>query len=202
MLCWLRQGEPDLFVWQRNRVVASFERRNLVGVRSSYPMAVNRYRRPSDYVLIGTTQEFFLKSLEGKVDDPVLLQAWRKFFRRYDPLIRRFATSRGIRGQSLEDVVQNAWAIIIRDLREFVCDPSKGRFRTWLFVRVRNTSVDVVRAAERRHEICVGVNFDRFAGPDPPADQMFEKQRNDVVLDEAMRQLEHYVSPLDYKLFR
>lgn len=165
-------------------------------------MAVDRYRRPSDYVLIETTQDFVLRSMEGKVSDPMLLTAWRKFYRRYNPIIRRFATSCGMRGEAVDDVAQNTWAIVVRDLGEFVCDPLRGKFRSWLFTRVRNTSMDVVRAVERRRELCIGVHFDQFEGPDRRSDQVFEQQWNNVVLDEALSQLELYVSPLDYKLFR
>jgi RNA polymerase sigma-70 factor (ECF subfamily) len=165
-------------------------------------MASRKDRRPSDFVLIHTTRDFFRQSLQGKVEDPQLLAAWRKFYAWYDPLIRRFALSRGVRrGEALEDLVQSVWIIVIRDLKNFDCDPSKGSFRAWLFSRVRNVSVDQVRDRIRSREYGVGVHFDTYCGPAREPARIAEQQWDDSVLHEALDVLERFVSDLDFKLF-
>ncbi|MBI2480695.1 MAG: sigma-70 family RNA polymerase sigma factor [Planctomycetia bacterium] len=164
-------------------------------------MASSKYRRPSDMILIQTTRDFFRASLKGKVDDPQLLGAWRRFYEWYDPLIRRFAVSCGMRGGTLDDVVQSAWTIVIRDLEKFDCDPSRGSFRAWLYARVRNVSVDQIRARTRRVEYCAGVQSGLCSDPALEPTRMFEQQWNEAVLHEALSVLERFVSDLDFKLF-
>lgn len=164
-------------------------------------MVFVRRDRPTDYVLIHRTQDFFLMSLKGKVTDPKLRAAWREFHRFYDPIIRRCAVSCGIQGRELEDVMQTAWALVIKDLRSFKCDPSQGKFRDWLFARVRNLSVNQVRDAERCREHCAGVHFTGHETGDFEPAQVFEQQWDELVLYEALRELQRYVSDFDYKLF-
>lgn len=101
-------------------------------------MSGKRHDRPSDFGLIRRTRDYFMVSLKGVVKDPDLLGAWKRFYEWYDPIIRRFAVSYGMRGETLEDVVQAAWEVVIRDLPGFDCDPSNGKFRPcrpWLFAR-------------------------------------------------------------------
>ncbi|MBI2480886.1 MAG: sigma-70 family RNA polymerase sigma factor, partial [Planctomycetia bacterium] len=164
-------------------------------------MNQKRPRPPSDFVLIKNTKTYFIESLAGKVTDPKLFAAWQCFYRLYDPIIRRFAISCGIRRNLLDEVVPDAWEIVVRALPDFDCDPTHGRFRPWLFARVRNASVDRVRETKRRREFCVGVDFDEHEGPDPRPDQVFERRWNKAVLDDALRVLQGSVSDIDYKLF-
>lgn len=164
-------------------------------------MVSKRHKRPSDFVLIKSTRDYFIASLTGKVRDPELVAAWRRFYEWYDPIIRRFAVSCGMRGETLEDVVQSAWEVIIRDLQGFDCDPSKGKFRAWLFSRVRSVSVAQVRRAKRRREYSAGIDFDEHESAELQPDAIFEKQWNEVVLQDSLNLLERYVSEFDYKLF-
>ncbi|MBI2481462.1 MAG: sigma-70 family RNA polymerase sigma factor [Planctomycetia bacterium] len=157
--------------------------------------------RPSDFVLIRNTRDYFVASVKDVVKDPNLVAAWRKFYAWYVPLIRRFAVSCGIHGEALEDVVQTAWEVVIRDLRGFDCDPSKGKFRAWLFLRVRSVSVAQVRQVKRRREQCAGVDFDEHESPDPEPYEAYESQWNEIVLQDLLNLLERYVSEFDYKLY-
>jgi RNA polymerase sigma-70 factor (ECF subfamily) len=165
-------------------------------------MPGNRKKDRTDFVLLANTRDYFIESTKGKVVDPKLLLAWRRFHQLYHPVIKRIAMSCGIRGSLLDDVMQIAWENVIRDLRDFECDPSKGSFRSWLFTRVRNASVDQVRNARRRREHCAGINYvDDLAAELVEPDQIFERQWDEVVLHDALKLLERCVSELDYKLF-
>lgn len=164
-------------------------------------MARSKDRRPSDFVLIHTTRDFFRESLKGKVDDPQLLAAWHRFYEWYDPLIRRFALSCGARREALEDFTQAAWTVVIRELRDFDCDPSKGSFRAWLFTRVRSASVAQLRKNDRVREHRTGIDFEAYCGRALDPARIVEQQWDKSVIDEALNVLERFVSDLDFKLF-
>jgi len=107
----------------------------------------------------------------------------------------------GVERGSLGDVTQSVWALLLEDLPSFECDPRIGSFRAWLFVRVRNASVNQVREADRRREQCVGVDFERYEGSEVNPAQAFERHWNEIVLQDALNLLEGSVSTFDYKLF-
>jgi RNA polymerase sigma-70 factor (ECF subfamily) len=107
----------------------------------------------------------------------------------------------GVQGEFLEDVVQTAWALVIEELQRFDCDPSKGSFRAWLFARVRNVTVNQVRDLARNREHTVGVHFAEQESQELDPSQLFERQWDELILHDALRVLERYVSDFDYKLF-
>lgn len=164
-------------------------------------MTVTWHDGPSDYSLINRTQEFFSLARSGRVTDPTLIAAWREFHQTYDPIIRCCIASFGIWGELLEDATQSAWLLVLRDLRRFDCDPSKGSFRAWLFARVRNVSVDQVRQVERSRERCAGSDFTEFQADEPEPAQVFERQWDKAVLHDALKLLSQHVSDFDYELF-
>ena len=62
-------------------------------------------------------------------DDP---QSWQEFYRIYGGLIRFFAAKAGLTADEAEEVVQETAIGVARRLPEFVYDPEKCRFKTWL----------------------------------------------------------------------
>lgn len=160
-----------------------------------------RNRRPSDYVLLKRTQDYLAAAVDGKVSDPELIAPWRTFYTWYDPLIRRFVNSFGFARDIAEDVVQSAWQTVISELSKFDCNPDKGKFRAWLFLRVRSNSIRQIRLTQRSREHAAGINFDWCMAETLPPDRLFELQWNDIVLQEVLHVLERRVSDFDYKLF-
>jgi len=62
---------------------------------------------------------------------------WERFVRLFTPLLRRWAASLGVPAADEEDVLQDAFLTLIRDLPKFQYDPSKS-FRAWLWTVFRH----------------------------------------------------------------
>jgi RNA polymerase sigma factor (sigma-70 family) len=107
------------------------------------------------------------------VRDSADAEAWRRFEAAYRSMLLRFCRQRGLQHTDSEDVVQAVFAKLVTGLKRFEYDPTKGRFRDYLFRCVRSCIADLNScpnaAAER-----VGTDAD---GVSPRADEaLFERE--------------------------
>ncbi|MDX2148095.1 MAG: sigma-70 family RNA polymerase sigma factor [Planctomycetota bacterium] len=84
-----------------------------------------------------------------KADGSVKEVAWSEFYALYGPIIARFARSRGVRPEEIDELVQDVVSGFFAAQPRFVYDPTKGRFRGYLMACVSNT----IRSRLRR-EAC------------------------------------------------
>ena len=90
---------------------------------------------------LATRASIFLRL---KADDPATREvAWNDFRDRYAPIIAGFARKLGVKGQDIDDVIQEVMIGFFAQSPTFVYDPSRGRFRGYL-------KVCTFRAMQRR----------------------------------------------------
>ena len=65
-------------------------------------------------------------------------EAWRQFASIYTPLVYRYSLKNGLQDADAADVAQETMCSVVRVIRDFQYDPSKGSFRGWLLSVVRN----------------------------------------------------------------
>lgn len=63
--------------------------------------------------------------------------AWHQFEDRYREMLLRFCRKRGLQHADADDVVQTVFVNLARALPGFIYDSQRGRFRDYLFQRVR-----------------------------------------------------------------
>lgn len=64
-----------------------------------------------------------------KVNDP---QSWTEFVETYRPLITQTVTLRGVPQNDVQDVVQDVFTRLVREMPRFAYNQDRGRFRSWL----------------------------------------------------------------------
>jgi RNA polymerase sigma factor (sigma-70 family) len=78
-------------------------------------------------------------------------ESWQQFYQVYGGLIRSFAAKAGLSAEEAEEVVQETAIGVARGLPNFVYDPAKCRFKTWLLNLVKWRIADQLRK-RRPHE--------------------------------------------------
>lgn len=111
----------------RNR--ASFDRSMLE--------AVKRHLKTSDVGGLPTTESFL---------------AWRRFYHLCDPLIRRFVRIYVRTANDMDDCTQEVWVRLIKHLKTFDYDASRGAFSSWLYKVVRSVTANYFRHDYRNND--------------------------------------------------
>lgn len=75
-----------------------------------------------------STHQSLLARLSAGADQT----AWAEFAHRYGELIRGFARRRGLQAADVEDMLQEVCVALSKGMRDFVYQPSRGRFRGYL----------------------------------------------------------------------
>ena len=89
-----------------------------------------------------TTRKTLLDQLrETKVNNP----AWSEFVDRYGKLILSVAFKSNLSHSDADDVLQETCKKVHKSIKKFDYDPSKGRFRSWLCLIVKQQIADHYR---------------------------------------------------------
>jgi RNA polymerase sigma-70 factor (ECF subfamily) len=105
-----------------------------------------------------TTSDSLLQRLRQPAPGP----AWGRFVELYTPLLLYWTRRAGLEPTDAEDVVQDVFAVLVRELPAFQHDPSKS-FRGWL----RTIVVHKVRDRQRRAHPAATLDGDGPPVPDP-----------------------------------
>ncbi len=85
-------------------------------------------------------------SLILRLPEAVDPKDWLDFAERYQPLIYRFGTRRGLSEQDAQDLVQRVMMSVARSVARWRPSPDMPRFRNWLFTIARNQLINLVNA--------------------------------------------------------
>jgi RNA polymerase sigma-70 factor (ECF subfamily) len=131
------------------------------------------------------TRWTLLERLQRPGDDG----SWREFFETYWRLIYGFACKAGLSDAEAQDVVQETVIGVQRDLPGFEANPKAGKFRAWLFQRVRWRVVDQLRKRGPR-PIALPVAAEAAASFDSCAEEIAEAEAATPTHEVAASELE------------
>jgi RNA polymerase sigma-70 factor (ECF subfamily) len=93
-------------------------------------------------------------------------QAWADFVNLYAPLVYGMARRHGLQDADAADLTQDVMRALVNAVPQFRYDPTRGRFRGWLFTVARNQLRKFLQA-RRRQPVGTG---------DPEADLLLRQQ--------------------------
>lgn len=92
------------------------------------------------------TRATLLERLREVGDD----ESWHEFFNQYWKLIYNAARRSGLGDAEAQDVVQETLLTVVRHMKAFEYDPSRGSFKSWLLTLTRARVIDHMRKVKRR----------------------------------------------------
>lgn len=136
-------------------------------------------------------------------------EAWRVFFDTYWKLIYNAAIRAGLTDAEAQDVVQETVIGISRKIPEFVYDPAKGSFKTWL---MRQTTWRIAGQLRKRLPVEPASAMPRTSGrttamervadpAKPPLESLWEDEWENNLLDAAFRRVRAKVDAKQLQIY-
>lgn len=98
-----------------------------------------------------------------RLRDAADADAWRLFLTTYGPLLHGYCRRRGLQDADAADVAQDVLLKVVRALRTFAYDPTRGRFRDWLGTVTRHQVGRFFARRARGDDAVGGDDDERFA---------------------------------------
>jgi RNA polymerase sigma-70 factor (ECF subfamily) len=156
------------------------------------------------------------KSLIEKLDNWSDWSSWDAFYRTYSQFVWHIARKAGLTDDEANDVVQETFIGVAKNLQKTKFDTSRGSFKSFLLNQARWRILDQFRrrkktwyrelsmsAAEEEGEDGPRTSpIERAADPNGAAlEKMWEHEWQDQIMDLAMRRVRALVSPRQFQIF-
>jgi RNA polymerase sigma-70 factor (ECF subfamily) len=137
-------------------------------------------------------------------------QSWNDFYRLYEKLIYAVARKLGLSHEESQDAVQETMRSVCDKIREFVPDPARGSFRSWLLQMARWRITDQLRRRSKAGPAKASASGDtgRTATiervPDPASlqlDVIWEEAWQKELFAKAVEKVKDEISPEQFQIF-
>jgi len=127
--------------------------------------------------------------------------AWKEFHDRYIDLIRKFALRYGLQAVDCDDVAQEVLLNLMRAMKKFEYDPSRGRFRAYLKTLALHTIFKNLRQKKTYALLEQGEEEEKASTSDPEVEALWEAEWRGYHIRLAMRRLEKEFNEKDRMAF-
>jgi RNA polymerase sigma-70 factor (ECF subfamily) len=135
-----------------------------------------------------------LERLRQTVDS----RTWEPFVRLYTPLLYRWLTPYGLLRQDVDDILQEVFAVVARDLAKFHHNHRRGAFRRWL----KTVLVNRLRAFRRsRRQAAASSLADYLEDPRGDPSRLLELEHDGFIIRRALERIEPEFKPATWQAF-
>ena len=144
-----------------------------------------------------TTRSSVLKAVADTSNE----KAWKRLFDLYAGFVFSIARSKGLTVTDSDDIVQNVFVDLARNLPQFNYDRTKGRFRSYLIGLVNWRVTDKLRAGKRDVDFKSQYGEDVKGAVAEDDGSFLENEWRAAAMEEALRRIKDEVNPDHYAAF-
>lgn len=144
-----------------------------------------------------TTRSSVLKAVADTSNE----KAWKRLFDLYAGFVFSIARSKGLSVTDSDDIVQNVFVDLARNLPQFNYDRSKGRFRSYLIGLVNWRVTDKLRAGKRDVDFKSQYGEDMKGAVAEDDGSFLEDEWRAAAMEEALRRIKDEVNPDHFAAF-
>lgn len=164
----------------------------LLYTSANYNLTAKNVKMPETF----NTRETLLKRLKNRHDE----KSWEEFDAIYRPFLMAVANDMHLQRHQSEDLVQLVMLKAWEKLPEFTYLSSKGRFRNWLAVILKNM---IKRHLSREGRISLtGISLEDEKQVAPALDDIIEKEWQVYVVELAWEKIQKRFSPKTIEVFK
>lgn len=151
------------------------------------------------------TRHSLLARMKDISDD----DSWQEFFDAYWEMIFQLGRKAGLREDEAQDLVQDTFLDLTKNISRFRCDPRAGSFRGYLAKLTKWRIIDRLRKRRSEEIGCLPGEtsrqtdlVDRFADVlSPSLDDEWDRQWREQIVDVALRRIRRRVDPAHLQLY-
>ena len=144
-----------------------------------------------------TTRSSVLKAVADTSNE----KAWKRLFDLYAGFVFSIARSKGLTVTDSDDIVQNVFVDLARNLPQFNYDRTKGRFRSYLISLVNWRVTDKLRASKRDVDLKSQYGEDMKGAVAEDDGSFLEDEWRAAAMEEALRRIKDEVNPDHFAAF-
>lgn len=144
-----------------------------------------------------TTRSSVLKAVADTSNE----KAWKRLFDLYAGFVFSIARSKGLTITDSDDIVQNVFVDLARNLPQFNYDRTKGRFRSYLIGLVNWRVTDKLRAGKRDVDFKSQYGEDMKGAVAEDDGSFLENEWRAAAMEEALRRIKDEVNPDHFAAF-
>ena len=153
------------------------------------------------------------KTLIEKLDNWSDWSSWDEFFRTYSGFVWHVARKAGLSDDEANDVVQETFIGVAKNLQKKKFDTSQGSFKSFLLNQARWRILDQFRRRKKQQDREADLHgseeeerrtapIDRCADPaGSTLEKLWDKEWQEKVMDLALRRVRSMVSPRQFQIF-
>jgi RNA polymerase sigma-70 factor (ECF subfamily) len=132
--------------------------------------------------------------------------AWKRLVDVYTPLLHAWLRRYAVQPSDADDLVQEVFQVLHRELPQFEHSQHKGAFRRWLRTILVHRLRDAWRGRQYRPEVTGNSNFlqqlDELEDPNSGLSQLWDKEHNQHVVSRLLELIEPEFTPATWQAFR
>ncbi len=133
-------------------------------------------------------------------------ESWKRLVGLYTPLLQRWLRQAGMDGPDVDDLSQEVFAALLRELPQFQHNGQRGAFRHWLRSILVHRLRDFLRKQRNRVRFTGGAQIsdmlDSLADPASELSRLWDEQHDTFIVRRLLEMIEPEFTASTWKAFR